>query len=262
LSLTPTGQHLYDSAVDMLEAERKLREAMNHSRSRPAGKLKVHAQTAFGPLVVAPFCARFLALHPEISLELCTKPTKDVNLLAEGIDVSVQVGELAEGCTNVQPLATLVTVPVIHGSLLSRMEGPRQPSDLAALPWLTCAAMGGNAPIRMHRGDRHAKVIPESRMSTTDIGAHKEALIAGGGGGLIYECMVAQELVEGRLVRLVPEWSLAATPVHLVFASANKSDTVQAWCSDLRIYLGAARWPDGSTCAPSLASTPGACQRG
>jgi DNA-binding transcriptional LysR family regulator len=238
LNLTPTGQHLYDRAVEILDAERKLRESMNQNRTRPAGKIKIYAHTAFGPLVVAPFCARFLAHHPEMSLDLCTRTAKDVNLVAEGVDVSVHVGELAESCVNVQPLATLSVIPVVSGALVGRAQVPRQPSDLTSLPWITCDAMGGNAPIRMHRGDRHAKVVPEARMTTTDIGAHKSALVAGGGGGMIYECMVAQELADGTLVRLLPDWSAAATPVHLVFANANKADSVQAWCNELRVHLG------------------------
>jgi DNA-binding transcriptional LysR family regulator len=87
--------------------------------------------------------------------------------------------------------------------------------------------------IRLKRGTRKQTVQVKPRLMISQIIGYREALLAGGGTGLIHRYAVEADMQTGRLTQLLPEWQLPRWDIHAVFPSKTQTYRVRHWCDDL-----------------------------
>lgn len=95
LSLTPDGERFLNScqnAIDILEqAEAELTSHI----CQPAGRLRVDLPAAFGRKRILPILFKISKRYPELALTV-TFSERFVDLIEEGIDLVIRIGELAD----------------------------------------------------------------------------------------------------------------------------------------------------------------------
>ena len=96
----------------------------------PSGLLRVGLPVGFGRLHVAPRIGAFLRQYPEVSVELVMNDGF-VDLVGEGLDMAVRIGDLSDPTLIVRRIGTTRRVTVASHDYLARRGTPRIPADLA-----------------------------------------------------------------------------------------------------------------------------------
>jgi DNA-binding transcriptional LysR family regulator len=167
-------------------------------------------------------------------LELCLTDSES-DLISEGFDVAIRIGQLADSSLFARRLAMLEEVVVGHPRYLKRPVA--RPADLQTLPWVAFSGSLGRDDVEFERRGRKQKVRVTPRLKIDQIIGHREVLLSGAGVGLIHRYAVDQDIRDGRLVRLLPDWRLPEWPVHLMFPAKAQTHRLREWCAELQQEL-------------------------
>lgn len=216
LRLTDEGRIFYEHCTRALAELEEAELALSGMRAAPRGLLRVTAPLSFAFL--GPILAGFLEAHPEVRVELvCTD--RVVDLVEERFDVAIRVGHLPDTTLIARRLASLPHHLYASPGYLDLKGSPARPEDLAAHD---CLVFGAGRPgWRLVSGDRQVDVRPQARLVVNDFDLLQEAAIVGGGIALLPAPACARAVDEGRLVRVLPEWTAAEAPVHALYAGSR-----------------------------------------
>ena len=131
VTLTDDGRQFYGLASSALEAVAEAEGCVGRRRGHPSGLLRLGTPVAFGRLHVAPRMPAFLERHPEVEVELVMNDAF-VDLVGEGLDLAIRVGELADPALIARRIGTTRRVTVAAASYLDRRGIPEVPEDLSA----------------------------------------------------------------------------------------------------------------------------------
>ena len=189
------------------------------------GLLRIAAPVQFGRRHVAPVATAFLDVHAELEIELMLND-RNVDLIAEAIDVAVRIGRLADSSLSARAVGEVRQLWVASPGYLAARGRPEAPRDLAGHE-----AVPGTA--RTARSWQFARVRPvrvAGRLRVDDVQARLQAVLDGRGIGQFLSYQVADELAAGRLVRLLRAHEQPAIPVHLLTKGrANRAPKVDAF---------------------------------
>lgn len=132
LELTPEGEVYLGRArsilADIAETERIVAEG---ARIVPRGPLRVNASVGFGERYILPLVPAFLALYPEIELDL-TLTDGVIDVIGERTDVAIRSGPLRDSSLKARKLLESRKVVIASPDYLARYGTPQRPADLAA----------------------------------------------------------------------------------------------------------------------------------
>ena len=216
LSLTDAGRLLCGRAAHILaEGEAVEDEALARSTA-VRGLVRLAAPMSFGVRHLAPLLPAFLATYPEVSIDLHLSDAM-VDMIGDGFDAAVRIAVLPDSSLVAKRLCGMPRYLVGAPAYLGRHDRPRHPMNLADH---RCIAYGhGIAPEIWrftHRNGKSATVRPLGPLRVNNGDAMMPALIAGTGLAVLPEFIVREALADGRLERLLPDWSLPAGSVHWV----------------------------------------------
>lgn len=130
LSLTGAGEQLYQQAsillTELLEAEQKVSE----EQLSLTGGLKITAPLSFGYRHLSSVISDFILEHPEIDVSLELND-REVDLVAEGYDLGIRIGELHDSTLIARKLCQIRFVSVTSDAYLNKHGEPQHPSELA-----------------------------------------------------------------------------------------------------------------------------------
>jgi DNA-binding transcriptional LysR family regulator len=218
IALTDAGRQLEGRAARILaDGEAAEDEAMARSAA-VRGHLRLAAPMSFGVLHLAPLLPAFLAQYPEVSVELHLSDAM-VDMIGDGFDAAIRIAILRRDSALVARRLCGMPLHLVGAPAYIDAHGrPQHPLDLAGH---RCIGYGhGTAPETWrftHRNGKSATVRPSSgplRVNNGD--AMVPALVAGTGLGVLPHFIVRDALADGRLERLLPDWSLPSTSVNWV----------------------------------------------
>ncbi len=219
VTLTETGQDLYHEFKGVVANIDTAFDNVLHGRNRVSGKLRISSTAEYAETFVLPILPLFTARYPEVRLSYHFNSSLN-DLVAEKLDLVIRLGHLADSGFKGRQLADYAIALVASPALLDGRE-LRRIEDLSALPWIGNSNLAGppgwtfNHP---RRGEVEVKVSPghESNSAT----AIRALALAGLGLAVLPEWMVLDDLGNGRLVRVLPDYRLAAQPVHVLFPNS------------------------------------------
>jgi len=185
------------------------------------GELRVTAPVAFGQLCLAPILAEYLHQWPETRLT-CLFFDRVVNLVEEGVDVAVRLGDLPDSSLIASQVGQVRRVLVASDDYLRRCGTPSGTESLRehALIATATATLGDQASWHFGVGARRHGISFRPRMRSTSLLAAAQAAIAGVGIAQLPRYVVAQAVQAGQLRLLLEDEEVAAQPVHVVYAQA------------------------------------------
>lgn len=239
LRLTEAGRAFYDASRQVLQAAEEAIEQARSGRDSVQGKLRVAAPVDYGVMVVAPLLSRLRAQHPGLTVDLLCADHR-VDLIAEGIDVAVRLGKLADSGLQAARVGPLLRWLVASPDFIARHGMPATPAALAALPYveLTVVAQPGSLTLSDAGGQVQEVAMRHTVFSTNTAYASRAAALAGDGVLRATVFSVADDVMAGRLVRLLPDWSLPASDIHAVYPAApNLPHKVRVFIDQLKTIV-------------------------
>ncbi len=214
LAPTPEGLALAEQARGVLAGYEAALSGIAESRVR--GLVRVTAPVLFGRRHVAPVVASFLDAHPETQVEL-TLADRNVDLVEEGLDVALRIGTLAQSRLVVRRVGQVRRILVASPAYLARRGEPRRPADLAAHETIHGQIRPG--PSEWHFGRNRVRLAP--RLIVNEVEAALTAARAGRGIARVLSYQAAEEIADGRLIRVLARFEPPPVPVHLVTPGAD-----------------------------------------
>ena len=219
--VTPTeiGELFYEKCKAI---QRELDEADNLPalmQSRVAGRLRVSTSVAFGRRVLTPLLLRFMAQHPEVQIDLSTED-RYVDLVAQGIDVAVRMGRLADSTLGARYLGSNPWVMVAAPDYLERAGAPCNADDLAKHDCLVYSSVQGDDIWHLtDAGGQPQDVVVHGRMRSNNLSALLAAARAGYGLAILPRYVAHESLARDDVVEVLPDHQLPAQEVHAVYPS-------------------------------------------
>lgn len=210
LSLTDTGRRFFDRVQPIVREAEAAQSEVRTATTEPSGMLRVTAPVAFGEAIIAPRLVRFLEQYPRIRADLHFSDDR-VNIIGEGFDLAIRMGELADSDLVSRRLAEMPIVIVAAPSYVAAHGNPETVSDLRC-----------HTAILTHRTLDHWDVGGEVmrvswRVCTGNVTVTRDAVRAGLGMTRLPEFFVSEDLATGRLVRLLPGSELPKRPVTALY---------------------------------------------
>jgi DNA-binding transcriptional LysR family regulator len=205
LTLTDTGRAYYERCTEAIRGLEEAELLATDSQQAPRGTLRVTVPSAFGTLFVMGAFAEFMARWPALTLELVFLD-RQVDLIGEGFDVALRVGELGDSRLIARRLASTDRILMASPGYLERAGTPREPEALAAHDCLLYAyhAVPSRWKLRGARGEVEVEVA--GRMVANYGLMLVEAAAQGQGLVFVPVLLAAAELRAGRLRRVLPGW--------------------------------------------------------
>ena len=219
VSLTETGRAYYERCTRLLADLEETEQAVSDMHAAPRGELHVSATPAFGILQLAPAIADFTTRFPAISVELMLSE-RMVDLIEDGFDVAVRVGELPDSSLIARQLAPCRMVVCGAPSYFEKHGTPRTPADLTAHNCLTVTGTGSSYYRAWHltAADGTLKISPVGNLRSNSGAVLIVAALAGHGLVYLPTYFVGDALQSGRLVTALDDYMAPPLPLRALYS--------------------------------------------
>ena len=242
LSLTDVGETYLRHCQALRESAQAAADAVANAQTEPRGTIRVVCPVTLAQTVLADVMPIYLARHPQVRGEMEVN-NRVVDLVKDGVDVALRVRLTLEdsGSLIVKRLDDAHSVLVASPALLARQGTPTTLDEASRLDSVAMSAVDGTTSIRLTSPQgREAVLTYRPRYVADDLLTLKRAVLAGSGMCWLPDYMCEDELNDGRLVRLLPDWTTPVGVVHAVFASRRgMTPAVRSFLDFLGEYLPA-----------------------
>ena len=221
LSLTEIGKAYLHHCQALRESAQSAADAVAQVQTEPRGALRISCPVTLAQTVLAELMPVFLARYPLVRVDLQVS-NRVVNLVEEGVDVALRVRSSLDDSASmvVKRLDEARQVLVASPALLMRQGAPSTPADLASMDSMAMSAPDGRATWHLIGPEGEEQIVQHSpRYVVDDLLTLKLAVLAGSGISLLPDYLCQEEIHQGRLVRVLPDWAPTPGIVHAVFPS-------------------------------------------
>jgi DNA-binding transcriptional LysR family regulator len=243
IALTAEGETYFRRCQDILSAIEAAEAEVASSSAELRGRIRVSASTSIGRYQIAPILPGFLAGHPGIAVELDVTD-RQVDLIAENVDVAVRTGALADSSLVARKVAEARRVLCASPGYLERRGTPGVPADLLAHNCLLVTNFAHLArwPFYTPEGINRLAVSGDVTSDSSDV--LLELALAGHGVIRTLEMLAAGHVRSGRLVPLLADVHVdEPTPIWAVTPPGrNRVPRVRAFLDYLVERLSGTPW--------------------
>lgn len=217
VSLTEAGAEALQGCRQVVELTRDIRSTAGARQVEPSGRLRIAASASFAQACLADAIADFLALYPKTQIELLVQEHA-VNLVEERIDLAVRIGNQLDGSLVARRLGICRSVLCASPAYLAASGTPASPGALGAHRCVTHAHVG-RSELRLRRGGEWVKAPIKWVLQTNEPMVARQAALRGAGIALLPTYLASPDLLEGKLVAVLPDFEPEALGIHAVYLS-------------------------------------------
>lgn len=216
LSLTPDGELFLARCREILASIAASEAEVSTGSDSVHGLLRLSAPLDFGLKYLAPLWARFLELHPGVSLDV-QLADRVVDLVEEGFDLALRIARRPGSSLIARKIASTPLIVCAAPKYLSSRGIPKHPSELARhdVVSYTLLPSGDQWEFTGPEGVVSVKLRP--RLWTNHGDTCVTAAVQGAGVILQPKFLLAKQLASGELVRLMPDYRLHELGIHAVY---------------------------------------------
>ena len=216
LAVTGVGQAYLDRIAPLLEELEIAAEEARSARRAPSGTLRLTASVAWGQECLVPLLPEFRSLYPEITLDLRFADA-NLDLLAEGIDLAIRVGNLTDSALIARRLASIDLGIYASPGYLKQAGVPDTPDDLRQH---NCLGMRKTDNSWAFRNWQDGEAVSFSgRLRANSLTFLREMILQDIGVARMPTSFVEDQVARGELVTLLPEYDIPPIDIHAVYPS-------------------------------------------
>jgi DNA-binding transcriptional LysR family regulator len=217
MNLTDTGNAYYQQCKRILDDVLETELSTSQVHDTLQGSLKVALPSSFGLMHMEPAINEFLRKHPRIEFDLDFND-REVDLMQEGFDLAIRIGNLADSSLIARRLAPIQAVICASPAYLERMGTPQAPDELIQHQCLVYTLVPDWQ--YWHISDTKGHVIrtklqPYLKASSGEL--LRDAAVAGHGITLLPSFIAYNELEQGILIPLLTDYTFSQFNAYAIY---------------------------------------------
>ncbi|MEO5375687.1 MAG: LysR family transcriptional regulator [Alphaproteobacteria bacterium] len=222
IALTEVGRRFHEDCSAILTQMEEAEHRAAQLHVRPRGTLKVNAPYSFGVAHIGPAIPAYLDRFPDVTVDL-TLNDRFVDLLDEGVDVAVRIGQLGDSTLIARRLAETALVCCAAPAYLEQHPLIATPADLTDHNCLCYTYANEGQVWRFHGpdGEPHA-VRVRGNLHANNGDVLLAAALQGLGVALSPAFIAAPHLDAGRLRAVMPGVTGLPLAIHALFPQGRQ----------------------------------------
>ena len=223
ITVTDAGALFLERARDIL-AEIEDAEDAARGLNSLRGIIRLALPVVYGTREIIPRLPKFLTAHPQLRVEMTVSDARQ-DLVAEGADVAIRLGELGDSGFGARRLQTLERMLVASPTYLKARGTPKLPADLASHDCIFGPGNFGRDSWSFRRNGSETSVDVRGRIHTNSGPGVFASVMAGLGIAMASTVMCEAEIKAGALVALLIPYKIEPVDVHAVFPGGPRPST-------------------------------------
>lgn len=219
--LTEAGQRYVEDCRRILQELEEAEELASGSALRPRGNLTVTAPVLFGELYLIPLIASYLDAHAEVTVNALLLD-RIVNMLDEGVDVALRIGQLPEGSLTALKVGEIRPVVCASPGFLDLHGRPQHPNELLDAPVVMATTSVLLTDWQFITADGPLTLRPPSRFAVSSNNAAIHAARLGWGFTRVLSYQAAEAVARGELEIVLGKYATAPLPIHLLYQDSAR----------------------------------------
>jgi len=216
-SLTQEGRRFYDACLLMTEHAEAALSSVDELRAEPRGKVRISASYNLSLNFLIRALADYQNAHPKVEIELVVEDTIS-NIIEAGFDLCLRTGWLKESRLYAVRLGSFRLIPCVSAQYPQHHLMPEKPEDLATMQWVIITQLPHPERLDMMRADGQRRSVRITAVVRTNTGVAARTFVANSNfAGLLPDYAVLDDLREGRLIRILPDWTTEEGTISAVF---------------------------------------------
>lgn len=220
LNLTEEGQALYDRALRLLTDWEEAEASVGRQQTALKGGIRMSLPLSFGHVHIGPAILEFQRHHPDVSLDIEFTDRK-VDLIAEGFDLAVRIGELSDSTMIARKLTAISTTVVASPEYLKRNGVPKTPDDLNTHRELRFALRSRKSWTYVDKNGSTGEIEMQSTIRANSGDFLCEAASENVGIAILPRFIVYPALLNGNLVEVLTEYRWGTLNAHVLYPSSR-----------------------------------------
>lgn len=219
VTLTDVGAIYLEDAKRILHDMETANDAARGAHRAPKGHLRITASTLFGQIYITPIVADYLNIYEDVTVE-GVYLDRVVNLLDEGLDIAIRIGNLPDSSFIARRVGFVRPVVCATPEYLEKKGIPQTPKDLLNGHHLISQKLPNSRP-EWRFADENIKFKP--RLEFTSVPA---AIAAGRSGWGIVRALsyqVGPDLEQGTLQTILSDHAPPELPVHIMYGEGRRA---------------------------------------
>jgi DNA-binding transcriptional LysR family regulator len=224
LSLTNEGKRLYEHAKTMIDAAEEGLDVLAGEAASPTGKLNITVPAVLTRSALTKKIATFSKSLPNVELNI-TFTDERQDLIAEGIDVAIRIGQLDNSNLKSKKLFKVHRKLVCSQTYFSSKNKPSSPEDLNDWNWIGLGMLPASRTLKNQQGETF-NTANKSSVMVNSVDATCQLAIHGLGLASPPDFMVEKEIDQGLLVHVLPGWEIADIDVYAVWPANQRRESL------------------------------------
>lgn len=237
--LTDAGSRYLEDCRVVLEKMNEADEAARGINSEPQGHIAITAPVMFGRMFVMPSVVSYLKQNPKTSIDAIFLD-RVVNMLEEGIDLGVRIGELPDSSMHAIRVGSVRQIICASPKYFEIFGIPQSPSDLLDHQLIVSKAGGFKQNWQFNIKEKTSSIKVKPRLTVSNNDSAIEAAKSGFGICRLLSYQIAPELMSNQLKIALENFERKPLPVHIVHREGRMASIkVRAFVDELAESLKA-----------------------
>ena len=215
VTVTDTGKAFYNRCVQAMGEIELAKDEASQASESPQGLLRVTAAIDLGHTILPPLIKRYTQECPNVTVQLiCHNQVLD--LIEENIDVAVRVGNLKDSTLKSRKLGESIVSLYTSPDYIAKHGKVNSPEELHKHEFLAFSGLT-HTILKNHKLKKEYNFKFTSKIMCDDPQAMKSFLTEGMGIGLHTSFHTAEDIKDGTLVKVLPDWIIDSAPMYCVY---------------------------------------------
>ncbi|MBY4767258.1 LysR family transcriptional regulator [Burkholderia ambifaria] len=214
VSCTDEGILFYQRSKIVLDAADEARAVVTLGNNIVRGRIRIAAPHGFGEVVLPEILAVIREQNPQLHIDLVLND-EITDPVTEGVDISLRLGQIGDGNFVARRLGYVRRVLVASPLYIEKHGLPEEPTDIVGHPFIRVTGLFNDGQLRLMSASKSVRPTPINVVvSTSHWRPVYELLLNGAGIGVLQEHVCIDALDSGRLVRLLPDYTVPGFDLH------------------------------------------------
>lgn len=237
IQVTEVGMSYYQYCQRLLTEAQNAEHFIRNFHEQPMGSLRLIAPVSFGSQCIVPALNHFIAgnIHISVDLELTDRT---INMEEDQCDIAIIIGRETPQYPLVMPLIDITWGLYATPDYINQFSPIEKPEDLPRYDYLLFRGPAHTISLPFRKERNKLDIEVRSRFRINNSVALMSSALAGAGIAYLPDYVTHEAVVEGKLVRLLPEWDMDIYQAWILFKSEDTlSSRVQQFANSLQRKL-------------------------